>query len=244
MMRTSLFTLLFLSVIITSCTNEIVETSQLPSEWVVIGNDLGFRNEFIDMANVVRLSDSNLTVYSVAYPDVALKFPIRDSIVIGSSDKKWQLTTAGPDSLLLHDTVQNNRYHLLRLKNYQPQENVWELLTKNRFTGPFYGDYKEFVFEGSDTSAANCYVAHLMHTRWGELRPVRLKDGFWRLDQRFNQPLLLYTLGQGDHYVTLIDSVDAVSGIQGQLIINSRPNPSLNRRDTLRPIDDLSLIHI
>jgi hypothetical protein len=67
---------------------------------------------------------------------------------------------------------------------------------------------------------------------------VRLEDGFWRLDQRFSQPLLLYTLGQGDHYITLIDSIDVVNGLQGQLIINSRPNPLLNRRDTLRLIKD------
>jgi len=36
----------------------------------------------------------------------------------------------------------------------------------------------------------------------------------------------------------LIDSVDAINGFQGQLIINSRPNPLLNRRDTLRAINE------
>jgi hypothetical protein len=65
-----------------------------------------------------------------------------------------------------------------------------------------------------------------------------MKDGFWRLDQRFSQPILLYTLGQGDHYVTLIDSVDSQHGFQGQLIINSRPNPEIYQRDTLRAIMD------
>lgn len=237
-MRISSFLLLFLSLIITSCSNNTSDVPQPPSEWVVIGNDLGFRNEFIDMANVVRLSDSSLTVYSVAYPDVALKFPIRDSVVIGSPDKKWQLTTAGPDSLLLHDTVQDNRYHLLRLKDYTPQENVWKVLSGSRFSGHSYIDDKTFAFEGKDPTEPNCYVSHRTRIWEGQRRPMRQKDGFWRLDQRFSQPILLYTQGQSDHYVTLIDSVDSQAGIQGQLLINSRPNPLVMQRDTLRPIRD------
>lgn len=237
-MRILIFSTCLLGLFISSCTNEISNTPSSPSEWVVIGNDLGSRNEFIDMANVVRLTDSNLTVFSVAYPDVALDFPILDSTVIGSTDKQWQLTLSGTDTLILHDTLQGNRYHLLRLKDYAPETDLWKMLTESRFASRYYGDQKTLIFEGSDKSEANCYVAHLRRTRDEQSRLVRLKDGFWRLDQRFSQPLLLYTLGQGDHYVTLIDTIGVVSGLQGQLIINSRPNPLLNRRDTLRPITD------
>lgn len=237
-MRNSLFSLLFLGTIISSCASDEIAVSKTASEWVVIGNDLGFRNEFIDMANVVRLSDSILTVHSVAYPDVALKFPIRDSTVIGSQDKHWQLTTVGPDTLLLLDTVQDNRYHLLRLKDYKPKADIWAMLTGSRFVDRQYYNEQTLVFEGSDTTGKNCYVHHRIQTWRGERRSARMKDGFWRLDQRFSQPILLYTLGQGEHYVTLIDSVAQESGLQGQLLINSRPNPQIHQRDTLRPIRD------
>lgn len=236
--RYLLYSLLFLGLLLNSCTNENDDAPLPPSEWMVIGNDLGFRNEFVDMANVVRLTDSTLTVFSVAYPDVELNFPIRDSVVMGNADKQWRMSFTSVDTLILHDTLQKNRYHLLRLKNYEPVTSVWRALTSNRFTGRYYDDHKTFVFEGLDSSAANCYVAHLIQTSADERRKVRLQDGYWRLDQRFSQPILLYTLGQGDHYVTLLDSVDAVHGLQGQLIINSRPDPDLNRRDTLWPVEE------
>jgi hypothetical protein len=82
MMRNFLLPLLFSGLILSSCISDVIDKPETTSGWVVIGNALSFRNEFINMAHVVRLTDSNLTVFSVAYPEVELNFPIRDSTVM------------------------------------------------------------------------------------------------------------------------------------------------------------------
>ncbi len=197
---------------------------QPPTEWIVIGNDLGFRNEFVDMVNVVRLRDSSLSVYSVAYPDVVLTFPIRDGKVIGGPEQHWPLRTVGPDTLLLLDTVNQNRYHLLRLRPYDPELDLATFFTQRRFRQERGGGETIINFQGDGRNMPNCYVSHGFSVYDSLPRPHRLQDGFWRIDERFAQPLLLYTRGQGEHYVNVIDTITPAGEITGRLLVNSQPH--------------------
>ncbi|MEL7160174.1 MAG: hypothetical protein AAFN92_05400, partial [Bacteroidota bacterium] len=219
-----------------------------PNEWVVVGNDLGLRNEFVDMANIVVTKDSSITVYSAANPGWETSFPLVDSVVRGGPDPDlhWRLQTNGPDSLVLVDSVKDNRYHLRRLRRTELPDSLANFLRAGELVRErdYHSTY--FLFAGV-ADGTSCYGMrrYYQQTDWSKAvaaarngqpiadpepelvgPPIRREtiDGFWRVEDRFAQPMFLYTEGSDKHYLVLVDSLQPGAAVYGDLVQNYVPN--------------------
>ncbi|MEO0734740.1 MAG: hypothetical protein AAFZ52_18030, partial [Bacteroidota bacterium] len=205
------------------------------------------RNEFIDMANVVVFTDSSLLVYSAAQPRMELRYPLRDSIVHGAEDPAyhWPVRQIGVDSLVLTDSVKKNRYYLQRLRRSDVPE-LREWLT----AGELYRQSEErsghLLLEGNGEQAS-CYAARsyrrirdwrkIIAARQAGIEEKNLpktyrspplrqeeKDGYWRLDERFAQPLWTYSTDENLHYLVMVDSLAGDSLLFGKRVSTHVPN--------------------
>ena len=236
-MKFSYCSALALVLSLVGCATETAPVSgPLSHHYLVVGNDRGLRNEFIDVANVVRLGEGDLTVWSVADTAYRVTYPVRDSLLLGPPGEVWRLRQPTPDTLLLLDSAKNNRYYLVRLRPWDPPLDLVDLLTGVQFTDEDEFRTTTLAFEGDGTATRNCLITHgTTHRSDPGPQPVHHEDGYWRVDRRFGRPLLLTTRKDLHHYVTVIDSVGQDYGVAGWQTINSQPIPARNRRH-LRPV--------
>jgi hypothetical protein len=204
-----------------ACSFDEPEIPVPPSEWIVVGNDLGLRNEFLDMANVIRLRDSSMTVYPLGSPNVALDYPIVDSILHGG-DERWRMIPHNLDTIIFFDSLKNNSYYLHRLVDRDSLES--SLVVGRDF---FLGSSRRgtsYLFEDTPGTELNCYLSR-GYFEYDNLKRVAFgKDGYWRIDHRFRQPLLMITTGNVQHTVILIDSASVETGLSGVAVNNNMPN--------------------
>lgn len=206
-----------------SCSNSEVDDLP-PDQWIVVGNDLGLRNEFIDMANLVDVEDGNLRVRSAVIPNMELNYPIRDSLVIGSEEEQWRLSRRGSDTLMLFDSVKNNHYYLERLRVVELDSSWIDHPTQNVFS--IKGRYRDevFVFEERGGQDQGCYLNRVTQNIGNQRKWYDQPDGFWRTEERFNQPILSYTIGGNRDIIFLIDSIKTGDGLYGRRIDNNNMN--------------------
>jgi len=219
-----------------------------PNEWIVVGNDLGLRNEFVDMTNVVVTNDSSISVYSAANPLMEIHFPLVDSVVIGAEEEAyhWPMQQVGRDSLVLLDTAKGNKYYLQRLRRAEFTTSVADFLRSGELKrgGGMFWSY--FVFSG-DAGGQSCYASrgYFRQRDWSKavtaakegkpianpipefigppLRQVS-SNGFWRVEERFAQPIFVYTNGTDKLHLLVVDSLQPNSAIFGKSLNNYTPN--------------------
>jgi len=209
-----------LLLLLLSCSN--TETEELPpDQWVVVGNDRGSRNEFIDMANIVDFENGNLRVRSGIIPTMELNFPVRDSVVIGPRKERWRLSRRGQDSLALFDSVKNNFYYLERLRVVELDSNWINYPEEHLFASGKGYLATNFIFEQRGDQDQGCYMSRGSRTVGTQRIWVDIDDGFWRTDDRFNQPILSYTIGGSKDIIILIDSIKEGAGLYGRYLDNN-----------------------
>lgn len=207
-----------------SCSHSDIDDTAPPEQWIVVGNDLGLRNEFIDMANLIDVEDGNLRVRSAVIPNMELNYPIQDSLVIGSEEEQWRLSRHGKDTLMLFDSVKNNHYYLERLHVVELDSSWVNHPTENVFSiNSTYRD-ETFLFEDRGGQDQGCFLNRVTRKFRNQRKWYDQPDGFWRTEERFNQPILSYTVGGSRDIIFLIDSIRAGDGLYGRRIDNNNMN--------------------
>ncbi|WP_273445512.1 hypothetical protein [Neolewinella agarilytica] len=228
-----------LMLLLISCSKSDSIESSPPDQWIVVGNDRGLRNEFIDMANLIDVEESNLRVRSSVIPNMELNYPIRDSLVIGSEEEQWRLSRRGRDTLVLFDSVKNNHYYLERLRVVNLDSSWMDYATQKVFldNGGFMD--VSFLFEEKGDQDQGCYMTRATRFIGNQRIWYDQADGFWRAEDRFNQPILSYTLGGSRDVTILIDSIKAGEGLYGRRIDNNNMN-GIRRGKLLRESENRS----
>lgn len=182
-----------------------------PQEYIVVGNDLGSRNEFIDMGNVVVLTDSLLTVHSLLYEEHVGQYPVSDSAVWRTENDGWRLEP-GEDSLLyLVDSLKGNRYHLKPLLLPDLSADLHDYLRGEEFMMQGVYRYECYLlFAGEERGLTKkCYASRCYSTQ--ERDSVRYvhpqQDGYWFINDRFRQPVIVQSVGRNEHRYLLVDSL-------------------------------------
>ena len=234
------------------------------NEYLVVGNDKGFRDDFINQANLVTVSDSSLAVRSLRSADNVRTYPIVNGYLEGGADPAlhWRYDTIGQDTITLTDTSRANVFYLHRLRRVDSIPTALGLLTSGELTShagavvPDNGDIgNNFVFNDMG-QAAGCLInrGYYGYRDWtkmvgnaesGAMPPVEyyLRSGnrssLWRLYRRFVQPILVYDNYNSGLTVIPLDSVSAGRDtLYGRSITDRsfriREDVRLYRRDTSR----------
>ncbi len=96
-----------------------------------------------------------------------------------------------------------------------------------------------FLFEEKGGQDQGCYMTRATRFIGNQRIWYDQPDGFWRAEERFNQPILSYTLGGSRDITILIDSIKAGEGLYGRRIDNNNMN-GIRRGKLLRESENRS----
>ena len=182
------------------------------NEYLVVGNDKGFRDDYINQANLVTINDSSITVRSLKSVDSYRDYPIVNGYVEGGADPKlhWKMSVIGQDTIALRDTSRQSTFYLRRLARVDSLPPALGLLTSGELKTMGVGRpglRSNYVFNDMGQSAG-CLInrGYFPYTDWTKMsensdikampeaeyyvrrgRPSSL----WRLYTRFAQPILV-----------------------------------------------------
>lgn len=200
------------------------------NEFLVVGNDKGFRDDYINQANIVTVNDSSLTVRSLRSVDNARAYPIVNGYLEGGADPAlhWRFSTIGQDTITLTDTSRASTFYLHRLRRVDSIPEAIGLLTSDELntggdaltslTGP-----SNYVFNDMG-QGAGCLInrSYYGYRDWTKMLgnsevsampavEYYLRNGsqssLWRLYERFAQPILVYDNYKNGMTVIPLDSV-------------------------------------
>jgi len=184
------------------------------NEYLVVGNDKGFRDDYINQANIVTVNDSSVTVRSLKSVDNFRNYPIVNGYVEGGADPKlhWQFTNLGRDTITLTDTSRANNFYLRRLSRVDSLPGVLDLLMSGEVKSwnaqrTVSRMHNSYVFNDMG-QAAGCVISrsYYPYMDWTTMRGVTEEDAtpkieyymrrsapgsLWRLYTRFAQPILV-----------------------------------------------------
>ncbi len=214
-----------------TCSSEVDQLPPPPvNEFLVVGNDKGFRDDFINQANLVTLNDSSLSVRSLRSADNVRKYPLVNGYVEGSSDPAlhWRFDTIGQDTITLTDTSRASTFYLHRLRRVDSLPAALGLLTsgelKNGGTSErSFRHTSNYVFNDMGQQAG-CMItrSYYGYRDWTKMKgnseinampevEYYLRSGgkssIWRLYERFAQPILVYDNYKGGLTVIPLDSI-------------------------------------
>ncbi len=203
------------------------------NEFLVVGNDKGFRDDYINQANLVTLNnDSSLSVRSLRSADNVRKYPIINGYLEGGTDPAlhWQFGTIGQDTITLTDTSRASTFYLHRLRRVDSIPEALPLLTSGELNngGPTIIDFRQiqnYVFNDMGQQAG-CLITRSYfgvrdwttmtgnadRTALPKVEYYRRNDtpsSVWRLYERFAQPILVYDNYKSGLTVMPLDSVSA-----------------------------------
>jgi len=201
------------------------------NEYLVVGNDKGFRNDYIDQTNLVTIDDNSVTVRSLRSADNARSYPIVNGYVEGGADPRlhWRMSTLGNDTIALLDTSRSTSFYLKRLHRVDSLPGVVGLLTSGELVNGKVGT-KQFVSRRNYVyldmgQGAGCLIdrGYFPYFDWSkaEGKPsvssrldaehyVRMSTpgSLWRLYNRFAQPILVH---QNEKYGLRVMPLDSIS---------------------------------
>ena len=216
--------------LLVSCGSDAPTMFPPVNEYLVVGNDKGFRDDFINQANHITVFDSFVRVRSLRAVDSEREYPIVNGYVEGDSDPAlhWRFDSVGHDTLMLTDTARNSTFYLHRLNRLDSLPQVVPLLTSgevhlghgNSFTG-----WESMLFKNFG-QAAGCFVrrGYYPYRDWTKMTGVSKVDSLpapeyyirrtppaslWRVYERFAQPILVMDNRDRGMSVILLDSVAA-----------------------------------
>lgn len=201
------------------------------NEYLVVGNDRGFRDDFINQADHVTVFDSSLRVRSLLAADSYRDYPIVNGYVQGGTDPvlHWEYGTIGQDTISVRDTSRNSTFYLRRMNRVDSLPRAVELLTSGELTsgtpGPAFGFQRNYVFNDLGQNAG-CLVtrSYYGYRDWTSMRGnskpgampeveyyIRSGDSgnLWRMYTRFAQPVLVYNNSKNETTVISLDSMSA-----------------------------------
>jgi len=168
------------------------------NEYLVVGNDKGFRDDFINQANIVTVNDSSITVRSFQ------------------------------DTIALVDTSRATTFYLRRLNRVDSLPGTLGLLVSGELKRKFAASasfipHVNYVFNDMG-QGAGCLInrSYYPHLDWTTMRGVADKDAMpeieyyvrrsemsslWRLYTRFAQPILVYKNYKNGLTVVPLDSL-------------------------------------
>ncbi|MFT4686155.1 MAG: hypothetical protein ACJATN_002978 [Neolewinella sp.] len=213
-----------------ACSPDADPPSPPVNEFLVVGNDKGFRDDYISQANIITINDSALTVRSLRSVDNARVYPIVNGYLEGGSDPTlhWRFSTIGQDTITLTDTSRASTFYLHRLRRVDSIPEAIGLLTSgelntggNALTGP--SDRSNYVFNDMGQSAG-CLInrSYRGYRDWTKMVgnsennavpdvEYYVRNGsqssLWRLYGRFAQPILIYDNYKKGMTVIPLDSV-------------------------------------
>ena len=202
------------------------------NEFLVVGNDKGFRDDYINQANLVTLNDSSLSVRSLRSADNVREYPLRNGYLEGGSDPAlhWRFDTIGRDTITLTDTSRTSTFYLHRLRRVDSLPGALPLLTSGELnTGSIApADFRQvsnYVFndmgQGAGCMINRSYygvrdwtkmVGNSDRTAMPEIEyyvPTGARSSVWRLYKRFAQPILVYDNYLSGLTVMPLDSLSA-----------------------------------
>ncbi|MEM9259570.1 MAG: hypothetical protein AAGA62_07970, partial [Bacteroidota bacterium] len=158
----------------------------------------------------------------------------------------WRLRQINQDSLVLVDSLKENQYYLRRLRRTDSIPGLAEFLRSGEMRLGEAPRWQHFLFTG-DESVGSCYGVRryrreqdwsqaIAKARAGEAvkepepvlvgPPLRQEStsGYWRLEERFAQPIFVYTQGEDKYNVVLVDSLLKQEAMYGKLVLNYVPN--------------------
>lgn len=199
------------------------------NEYLVVGNDRGFRDDFINQANHVTVTDSALRVRSLRSADSYRDYPIVDSFLQGGTNPAlhWKYGAIGNDTITLTDTSRNCTFYLHRLSRVDSLPNAVGMLT----SGEINSGTKLGAFSASDNllfkdlgQSAGCMVnrRYYPYQDWSTMTGnsnVRAMPevefyvrqtppaSLWRIYERFAQPILVVDNYEKGMTVVMLDSL-------------------------------------
>lgn len=203
------------------------------NEYLVVGNDRGFRDDFINQADHVTVFDSSLRIRSLLAADSYRDYPIVNGYVQGGNDPllHWKYGTVGNDTITVRDTARNSTFYLRRLGRVDSLPAVVDLLTSGELRngeGPArnFGYRQNRVFNNLGQNAG-CLVMrdYYGYRDWTSIRSSEKSDtmpevlyylrsggdggSIWRMYSRFSQPILVYRDSKSQLTVIPLDSLSA-----------------------------------
>jgi len=200
------------------------------NEYLVVGNDKGFRDDFINQANIVTVNDSSITVRSLKSADNFRNYPIVNGYVEGGTKPElhWRFTRVGQDTIALVDTSRATTFYLRRLNRVDSLPGTLGLLVSGELKRKFAASasfipHVNYVFNDMG-QGAGCLInrSYYPHLDWTTMRGVADKDAMpeieyyvrrsemsslWRLYTRFAQPILVYKNYKNGLTVVPLDSL-------------------------------------
>ena len=234
---------------LSSCGESAEEATPPVNEYLVVGNDKGYRNAFIDQGNHVLVTDSALHVTSLRSVEVTRTYPIVDSFVIGGSDpvNHWRLGYVGNDTITVRDTAQGNSYYLRRMRRVPLHDSLASFITDREMIVPSFfvqdtaPNYTLFagLAEGVGFAHSIMYQPYIDYSKQvglttGDDRPVASvyyrsisPVSNYRIFRRFAQPVLATEGYNGGLRIRLIDSL-SMNGdtLYGMSTVESSPTSS------------------
>lgn len=215
--------------ILVSCGDDSPTVLPPVNEYLVVGNDRGFRDDFINQANLITVYDSSIAVRSLRSVENVRKYPIVNGYVMGGSDPAlhWAIDSIGQDTISLLDTSRSTTFYLHRLSRVDSLPTAGELLTSGEIISPafsfFQNSIESLVFndmgQGAGCLIERSYFPYLDWTKIsGSSDPREMPEveyyvrseappTLWRLYGRFAQPILVRDAQGKGMTVSMLDSV-------------------------------------
>ena len=239
------YSLLTLAITASHCTPDATTDPPPPRQYLVIANERGLRGGFIDQANILTLEDSTLHVASALNPNFNRRYPVRGGKIIHgtTAEEHWSIQDNESDTITLTDPVNDNKHTLLRLATVDSLPGLSDFLVGRELTQPSDAPVNRsgkvsFLFRVTPDDR-HCFVVrrytqqyyHDDEDETPEPVPLTLREQepeSWRIDRRFNQPLLVFTNDGVNHRVVLLDSLtQAPARLSGRAIssMSFKPRP-------------------
>lgn len=214
-----------------SCGTDAPDGLPPVNEYLVVGNDLGFRDDFINQADHITVLDSSLRVRSLLSADSYRDYPIVNGYVQGGTNPllHWEYGTIGKDTVTVRDTARNCIFYLRRMNRVDSLPRAVDLLTSGElFAGVSaraFGYQQNHVFNDLGQNAGCLVMRNYYGYRdWSSIRSSGKPDtipevlyyvrsggngSLWRMYTRFSQPILVYSNYKAEMTVIPLDSMSA-----------------------------------
>ena len=201
------------------------DASLQPNYYLVSSNNLGLREGFLEVGNVVELQDSTLNIYEPGRADWSANYSIvGDSFEVGRG-KYWRVEG---DSLL--SGPEGNDYRLERIEPAQQfrLDSLFEAGVRYRTPSIFASVMQVHYFLPADTTGGACFIRYTTDVDQMD-RPANIKSlpksvqkmllryratppdrGYYHYDRTFGRPLLAVNTARG-RTVYRVESVTADS---------------------------------
>lgn len=202
------------------------------NEFLVVGNDKGFRDDYINQANLVTLNENSLSVRSLRSVDNVREYPLVNGYLEGGSDPAlhWRFDTIGQDTITLTDTSRASTFYLHRLRRVDSLPDALPLLTSGELNSGSavpsnFRQVSNYVFNDMGKRAGCLITRSYLGVRdWTKMTgnsdrnampeiEYYMRTGgrssIWRLYERFAQPILVFDNYKAGLTVMPLDSLSA-----------------------------------